>query len=52
MQAFIKSATLRSPLQATLLFRRGARACAVDEKVFFVLLAFHDGFQGVTGSFE
>jgi hypothetical protein len=39
MQVFIKSATFRSPLQATLLFRRGARACAV-EKVFFVLLAF------------
>ena len=39
MQVFIKSATLRSPLQATLLFRRGAPACAV-EKVFFVLLAF------------
>jgi hypothetical protein len=38
MQVFIKSATFRSPLQATLLFRRGARACAV-EKVFFVLLA-------------
>jgi hypothetical protein len=39
MQVFIKSATLRSPLQATLLFRRGAPACAV-ERVFFVLLAF------------
>jgi len=39
MQVFIKSVTLRSPLQATLLFRRGAPACAV-EKVFFVLLAF------------
>jgi Carboxypeptidase regulatory-like domain/TonB dependent receptor-like, beta-barrel len=39
MQVFIKSVTFRSPLQATLLFRWGARACAV-EKVFFVLLAF------------
>jgi hypothetical protein len=32
-------------LQATLLFRRGARACAV-EKVFFALLAFHERFSG------
>src|SRR5580693_8177503 len=39
MQVFIKSVTFRSPLQATLLFRRGARAWAV-EKVFLVLLAF------------
>jgi hypothetical protein len=39
MQVFIKSVTFRSPLQATLLFRRGARACAV-KKVFFVLVAF------------
>jgi hypothetical protein len=45
MQVFIKSATFRSPLQATLLFRRGARACAV-EKVFFVLLAFRERFSG------
>jgi hypothetical protein len=34
MQVFIKSATLRSPVQATLLFRRGAPACAA-EKVFY-----------------
>jgi hypothetical protein len=51
MQVFIKSATFRSPLQATLLFRRGARACAV-EKVFFALLAFHERFSGRHRSFE
>jgi len=66
MQVFIKSATFRSPLQATLLFR-GCASLRRREGVFRAAgiqlpRTFNDkradepfdmnGFQGVTGSFE